>query len=269
MNNESLMKNNAQGRLLAQTCSCRPYQDNYDEVMKICEETGRKPAEVLRDALDEWLLMRRAAATGFVNAFVHRERLGWIGATLLAVLITGFVEKFYFTLRHGLVTIYKSRKQRFAAKLCYNVIKASMIMNATILCAWVAGVALPGFLQFWYRWSIALQFGLALLGVSAVRDYDAVAESRIRELKADAAREDIVTIRRAAVGDNPFLLLAAKLRGWLDGVSLALKLLRDKPEFSVGDVKPDDAGGLYLLSDAGKGNEESDVTDISGKCWRR
>jgi len=56
--------NPSQGRLLAQTCSCRPYQDNYDEVMKICEETGRKPAEVLRDALDEWLLMRRAATTG-------------------------------------------------------------------------------------------------------------------------------------------------------------------------------------------------------------
>ncbi len=206
-----------------------------------------------------------AAATGFVNAFAHRERLGWIGATLLAALITGFVEKFYFTLRHGLVTIYKSRKQRFAAKLCYNVIKASMIMNATILCAWVAGVALPGFLQFWYRWAIALQFGLALLGVSAVRDYDAVAESRIRELKADAAREDIVTIRRAAVGDNPFLLLAAKLRGWLDGVNLALKLLRDKPEFSAGDVKPDDPGDLYLLS----GDGESDVSGIPGKRWRR
>jgi hypothetical protein len=39
-------------------------QDNYDEVMKICEETGRKPAEVLRDAIDEWLLMRRASAAG-------------------------------------------------------------------------------------------------------------------------------------------------------------------------------------------------------------
>ncbi|MCI0662276.1 MAG: hypothetical protein L0220_14495, partial [Acidobacteria bacterium] len=38
-----------------------------------------------------------AAATGFVNAFVHRERLGWIVATLLALFITGFVEKFYFT----------------------------------------------------------------------------------------------------------------------------------------------------------------------------
>ncbi|MGH9852961.1 MAG: hypothetical protein ACREBD_24250 [Blastocatellia bacterium] len=62
------MKNSNQGRLLAQTCSCRPYQDNYEEVMKICEETGRKPAEVLRDALDEWLLMRHAAATAAAAA---------------------------------------------------------------------------------------------------------------------------------------------------------------------------------------------------------
>jgi hypothetical protein len=210
-----------------------------------------------------------AVATGFVNAFPHKERLGWVGATLLAALIMGFVEKFYFTLRHGLVTIYKSRKQRFAAKLCYRVIQATMILNATILCAWVASIALPEFLQFWNRWSIAVHFAMALVGVSAVRDYDAVAESRIRELKADAAREDIVKIRRAAVGDSPFLLLAAKLRGWLDGVSLAFKLLRDKPDFSTGDVKSDDPGGLYLLSGDGKGNEESDVTDISGKRRRR
>jgi hypothetical protein len=210
-----------------------------------------------------------AAATGFVNAFVHRERLGWIGATLLAVLITGFVEKFYFTLRHGLATIYRSRKQRFAAWLCCLIIQITMILNAAILCAWIAGVALPGFFQLWVRWSITVHFGLALIGVSAVRDYDAVAESRIRELKADAAREDIVAIRRAAVGDNPFLLLAAKLRGWLDGVSMALKLLRDNPDFSAGDVKSDDPRGLYLPSGAGEGNEESDVTDISGKRRRR
>ncbi|HEX5081711.1 MAG TPA: hypothetical protein VFY40_06685, partial [Blastocatellia bacterium] len=115
-----------------------------------------------------------ALGTGFVNAFTHRERLGWIGAALLAALITGFVEKFYFTLRHGLLTIYKSRKQRLAARLCYRVIQATMILNATILCAWVAGIALPVFLQFWNRWSISVHFGLALIGVSAVRDYDAV-----------------------------------------------------------------------------------------------
>jgi hypothetical protein len=77
-----------------------------------------------------------ACATGFVNAFAHRERLGWAGASLLAILITGFVEKFYFALRHGLTTIYKSRKQRFAAGLCYRVLQLTMILNAGILCAW-------------------------------------------------------------------------------------------------------------------------------------
>src|SRR5262245_50820517 len=58
-----------------------------------------------------------ASATGFVNAFAHRQRLGWVGASLLAIFITGFVEKFYFALRHGLTTIYRTRKQRFAARL--------------------------------------------------------------------------------------------------------------------------------------------------------
>jgi len=42
----------------------------------------------------------------------------------------------------------------------------------------VAGIALPEFLQFWNRWSIAVHFALALVGVSAVRDYDAVVISR-------------------------------------------------------------------------------------------
>jgi hypothetical protein len=146
------------------------------------------------------------------------------------------------------------------------VIQATMILNATILCAWVASIALPEFLQFWNRWSIAVHFALALVGVSAVRDYDAVAESRIRELKADAAREDIVTIRRAAVGASPFLLLAAKLRGWLDGIGLAYKLLRDKPEFSPGDDKPSASGGLYLPTGGGDDNQENEAPVISGKC---
>jgi hypothetical protein len=217
------------------------------------------------------VILVSAVATGFVNAFAHKERLGWVGATLLAALITGFVEKFYFTLRHGLVTIYRSRKQRFAAKLCYRVIQTTMILNATILCAWMSGIALPESLQFWNRWSIAVHFALALVGVSAVRDHDAVAESRIRELKADAAREDLVTIRKAAVSNNPFLLAAAKLRGWLDGINLAFELLRDKPEISASDVKQitGGPGGLYLPGESDETDQESNVTDISGKCWRR
>jgi hypothetical protein len=66
-----------------------------------------------------------AAATGYVNAFAHKERIGWLGALLLAALITGFVEKFYFTLRHGLTTIYKSGAQRFVASLCYRIIQGT------------------------------------------------------------------------------------------------------------------------------------------------
>ena len=119
-----------------------------------------------------------AGATGFVNAFAHRQRLGWIGASLLALLITGFVEKFYFALRHGLTTIYKTRKQRFFAGLCYKTIKISMILNAGILCVWVTGSALPKFLQIYNKWSIALHFSLALIGVSAVRDADVISRRR-------------------------------------------------------------------------------------------
>ena len=96
-----------------------------------------------------------ACATGFVNALAHRERLGWVGASLLAILITGFVEKFYFALRHGLTTIYKSRKQRFFAGFCCKVIQITMILNAGILCAWVVGFALPEFLQTYNKWTIA------------------------------------------------------------------------------------------------------------------
>ncbi len=59
------MNGNSHNRLLAsQSSSFRQYAENYDEIIKICEETGRKPAEILRDAIDEWLLMRRATAAG-------------------------------------------------------------------------------------------------------------------------------------------------------------------------------------------------------------
>ncbi len=37
---------------------------------------------------------------------------------------------------------------------------------------------MPGFLTLWNHWSITVHFALALLGVSAVRDADAVVISR-------------------------------------------------------------------------------------------
>lgn len=182
-----------------------------------------------------------AFATGYVNAFAHQKRLGWVGAGVLALLIMGFVEKFYFTLRHGLVTTYKSGRQRLVATFCYRTIQATMILNAAVLCAWVAGVAMPGFLTLWNHWSIAVHFALALLGVSAVRDADAVVENRMRELKAEAAPLDILTIRKAAAAGNPLVFLAARLRGMLDGVSLASKLLRDKPNLPTSEPGNTDA----------------------------
>jgi len=212
-----------------------------------------------------------ACATGFVNAFAHRDRLGWVGASLLAILIMGFVEKFYFALRHGLTTIYKSRKQRFVASLCCRVIQITMILNAGILCAWVSGSTLPGPLRLWNQFSIAIHFSLALIGVSAVRDADAVVEDRIRKLKAEAVQEDILTTRRAAINDNPLVLAAARMRGFLDGMSLAVNLLRDKPDLSACDVKQITGGPQLLFLHGGEdGNTRpGNATDISGKRWRR
>jgi hypothetical protein len=69
------MNKNSNNRLFAtQSSSFRQYAENYDEVIKICEETGRKPAEVLRDAIDEWLCMRRSVVAGNGSSIPHAQR---------------------------------------------------------------------------------------------------------------------------------------------------------------------------------------------------
>ena len=173
-----------------------------------------------------------AIATGYVNAFAHRERIGDAGAILLAVLIVLFVERFYFVLRHGLTTTYKSGKQRFYALLCYRVIQASMILNATILTAWIVGFGVPPWLDWWNNWSIVVHFSLALVGVQCVRDSDAVIENRMLELKAETARQDIVTARKAAAIGSPLALLAAKMRGFFEAIALSFRLLFSSGGFS-------------------------------------
>jgi hypothetical protein len=35
------------------------YRDTHEELMKLCEENGCAPGDVLRDAFDEWLSRRR------------------------------------------------------------------------------------------------------------------------------------------------------------------------------------------------------------------
>jgi len=216
-----------------------------------------------------------AAATGGVNAFAHEERIGWIGAGALAILIMGFVEVFYFTLRHGLSTTYKSGMQRMAARLCYRTIQLTMILNAAVLCSWVTDVDLPPLLASWNRFSIIVHFTLALVGVAAVRDSNPLVTHKILELKAETAKQDLITLRKAAMLGNPLVLFAAKLRGQLDGAKLARELLGGKLDIPVADggqiddvikgrlERLDIWSGLYLPGASQEDGRSGDVTGSS------
>ncbi|MGH9754725.1 MAG: hypothetical protein ACREA2_18260 [Blastocatellia bacterium] len=173
-----------------------------------------------------------AVATGFTNAYAHRERIGDYAAFGLALLIVAFVERFYFVLRHGLTTVYKAGKQRLYAMACYRVIQISMILNAAILTAWIVRFPVPPWLEWWNHWSIVVHFSLALIGVQSVRDSDAVIENRMLELKAETARQDIITLRKAAAIGSPLALLSARLRGFFDAIALSFRLLFSGGGFS-------------------------------------
>jgi hypothetical protein len=166
-----------------------------------------------------------AIATGFVNAFAHVDRLGWPVASLLALLVVAFVEKFYFTLRHGLTTTYKSGAQRLIAWTWYRILQATMVLNATLLGLWIVGVAPPEWLLFYNHYSIAIHFCAALIGVSAVRDSDAVVQNKMLELKAETARQDLITARKVTAIGSPLVLIFAKIRGFFDSLSIAFRLL--------------------------------------------
>jgi hypothetical protein len=102
----------------------------------------------------------------------------------------------------------------------------------------------------------------------------AVAENRVRELKADSVEQDLLAIRRAAASDNPFLSLAAKVRGWLDGFSLAYALLRDNrntlhgPAYQIKEITCDPQP-LYLSGAAEECSSPNNVRNIEGKRQRR
>jgi hypothetical protein len=163
-----------------------------------------------------------AIATGYTNAIIHENRLGFWGAHGLAILVAFFVERFYFVLRHGLTTTYQSGKQRFYAMLCYRIIQSTMILNCAILTMWIAELPVPPWLEFWNHWSLCVHLGLALLGV----------QNRMLELKAECARQDLVTLRKASAIGSPLALAAAKLRGIFDAIALSFRLLFSKGGFS-------------------------------------
>src|SRR5262249_47793701 len=50
--------------LSSQSSSQRLYEDDHDEISRICRESGRKPAEEIRDLVSEALSARRNPQTG-------------------------------------------------------------------------------------------------------------------------------------------------------------------------------------------------------------
>src|SRR6266511_4777221 len=194
-----------------------------------------------------------AAATGYVNAFAHAQRLGVPLSFVLAVLVTGFVEGFFFTLRHGLTTTYKSGSQRLYAQIWYRVLQATMVLNVTLLGLWIFGLEPPEWLLFYNHYSIAIHFCAALIGVSMIRDADAVVRNRILELRAETGRQDLITARKSAAIGSSLALIAAKTRGFLDAVSLSLRILFSRSGFAreymrqINDVAKDQYAYLDAL----------------------
>ena len=55
--------------------SLRPYADNCDEIAVLCEKTGQKPAELLRQLVDEALIARRSPSiTDALRSVVEQNR---------------------------------------------------------------------------------------------------------------------------------------------------------------------------------------------------
>lgn len=59
MRKEFMKESNTRRQLASQPFSFNAYEDNYGLVMSLCEASGRKPAEELRDLLDEAISARR------------------------------------------------------------------------------------------------------------------------------------------------------------------------------------------------------------------
>ena len=64
---------NSNDRRLADPLSCRYWQDNYDQLMGISKETGRKPNEVARDLMDDALQRYRSTAEGGNNGEIMQK----------------------------------------------------------------------------------------------------------------------------------------------------------------------------------------------------
>jgi hypothetical protein len=111
------------------------------------------------------------------------------------------------------------------AAFWYNVLKATMVLNVAILGLWIIGIEAPPWLLLYNHYVLAVHFAAALFGVSMVRDADPVVRNRILELRAETARQDLITARRVSAIGSPLVLIFAKLRGILDSLSIACRVM--------------------------------------------
>jgi len=54
--------------LVAEPVQVWIYQDNYEELRKLCEENDCEPGDVLRDAFNEWLIECRIGKDWFTKS---------------------------------------------------------------------------------------------------------------------------------------------------------------------------------------------------------
>jgi hypothetical protein len=103
-----------------------------------------------------------------------------------------------------------------------------------------------------------------------------VVAHKILELKAETAKQDLITLRKAAMLGNPLVLFAAKLRGLLDGARLARELLGGKVDLPAGHATQIDEitrgrpeqinvwSGLYLPGAFQENIQAGDVSNPDG-----
>ncbi|HKX31798.1 MAG TPA: hypothetical protein VJ302_29200, partial [Blastocatellia bacterium] len=173
-----------------------------------------------------------AIATAYVNAMVHAEVIGTPAAIGLAVLILCIVEGTLLIANHGLLNVYTNNRQRFWASVAYWVIKVAMWLNIAIICLKLGHYPLPGWLESWNKWSVAVHAAIGLILLDLIRNNDATKQHKIAELRAQTAAQDALTTRRLNAFTS-FILLASALRGKWDGAVAAWNILRLPSEWST------------------------------------
>ena len=90
-----------------------------------------------------------------------------------------------------------------------------------------------------------------------------VVKNRMLELKAETARQDLITARKTTAIGSPLVLVFAKLRGFFDAVSLAFRLL-----FRGGGFAKDYAEQIEVIARTQYGHLD-DITQPHGKPFPR